>query len=80
MTLGEWLDRKDISQAAFAQMVGVSQSKVSRLVSEDQSPGLRLAFAIERVTDGAVPAVAWPDRRSARFVRRNRRRSHRNAA
>lgn len=49
------------SQAALAEEVGVSRGYMSELVAGAKKPGLDLAFAIERATEGAVPAISWVD-------------------
>jgi DNA-binding transcriptional regulator YdaS (Cro superfamily) len=58
-TLNDYLSAKSISQKAFADLLGVDQSIVSRLSRRAMRPSLELAFAIERATDGAVLAGSW---------------------
>lgn len=50
-----------LSQAALAKELGISRSHMSELVSGAKKPSLDLAFAIERVTEGAVPAASWTE-------------------
>lgn len=57
--LQEYLTRNDIRQSAFAVAVGASQATISKLASGSMRPGLDLAIAIERLTDGAVPVASW---------------------
>jgi transcriptional regulator with XRE-family HTH domain len=60
--LGRWLRDRGISQDAFAARVGATQSQISRIVRGDRGPGIELAVAIERATDGAVPVTSWKRR------------------
>ncbi len=58
-TLTEYLEAMSISQKAFADLVGVDRSIISRLSRREMRPSLELAFAIERATGGAVAANSW---------------------
>lgn len=49
------------TQAELAEMLGLSQSFVSKMESGAQLPPLDLAVRIERMTKGAVPAASWID-------------------
>lgn len=57
--LGSYLSRKGITQSQFADQISTDSSVVSRFVRGLARPGLDLAFKIEAVTDGAVPAEMW---------------------
>lgn len=57
--LSSYLQSSRKSQATLAEEVGVSRGYMSELVAGAKKPGLDLAFAIERATDGAVPAASW---------------------
>lgn len=59
MKLSEYLKEAGMSQAAFAALVGVDKSIISRLSTEAMKPSLQLAFAIDRATGGKVPAASW---------------------
>jgi transcriptional regulator with XRE-family HTH domain len=43
----------------LAEAVGISQSYLSDMKKGNRSPSLRVAFAIEDATNGAVPARSW---------------------
>ena len=45
----------------FADLIGVDQSVLSRFCRGLARPGLDKAVAIERATQGAVPAAYWVD-------------------
>ncbi|MEM1202952.1 MAG: helix-turn-helix transcriptional regulator [Acidobacteriota bacterium] len=45
----------------LAKDLGCSVANVSGIERGDHLPSLRLAFLIEEVTDGVVPASAWKD-------------------
>ena len=58
-TLASFLEANGKSQRKFAAEIDVDPSIVSRLCKAQMRPSLDLAFAIERVTGGAVPASSW---------------------
>lgn len=57
--LAAWLDANGLSIRKFAAQCDVSKSYIGMLKNGDATPGLELAVAIERLTDGAVPCVSW---------------------
>ena len=59
--LTTYLSETSTSQAKLSEALGISRSHMSLLVSGERKPGLDLAVAIERATDGAVPASSWVD-------------------
>ena len=40
-------------------MIGIDGGYLSRIEAGKDTPGLRVAVKIERVTGGAVPAISW---------------------
>ena len=64
--LKKWRTAAGLSQAELAEKVGTDQSVISRLETGARGavPELEIAYAIERVTGGAVPASSWVTRRS----------------
>lgn len=59
MTLEQYRRAHGLTQQQFALRVGTRQATISRLEAGTMTPGLNLAAAIERATDGAVPAISW---------------------
>jgi DNA-binding XRE family transcriptional regulator len=59
--LAAHLSAVGMSQRAFAAAIGVDPSIISRLSRKEMTPSLTLAVAIERATQGAVPADCWVD-------------------
>lgn len=57
--LRAYLKSAGITQDAFAALIGASKGHVSELANGSKRPSLELAAAIERLTDGAVPAISW---------------------
>lgn len=57
--LQDYLARLNLKQSAFAERVGATQATVSKLATGQMRPSLELAVAIERETQGQVPAVSW---------------------
>ena len=43
----------------LAELVGISAAFMSDLKRGHRTPSLRVALAIEKATDGAVPVTAW---------------------
>lgn len=58
-TLYTYLAREGITQEKFADMLGVSQSLVSKYRSGTRTPSLATALKISRLTDGQVPVECW---------------------
>lgn len=56
MKLIDFLQSKKLTDAAFAEKVGLSQSQVSRIKRGKSMPSWDAAAAIERATDGSVTA------------------------
>lgn len=58
MKLEAWLKAKDMTQLAFAERSGLSQTTISRLISEPEKrkPGWDVIKAVYDATDGAVTA------------------------
>ncbi|WP_298494543.1 helix-turn-helix transcriptional regulator [uncultured Maritimibacter sp.] len=57
--LKTYLSENAIPQKGMAVRLGISRGYMSEIVNGDKTPGLELAFAIERETAGAVPASSW---------------------
>lgn len=60
-TLASYLEKNGLRQSDFAEVVGVGQAMISRLTRKEVKPSLEVAIAIERATNGAVPASYWVD-------------------
>jgi plasmid maintenance system antidote protein VapI len=61
MTLPEYLSEHQMTQAAFAERVGLNQATVSKLCRKDRPPiSIDTALEIERATGGKVPVTVWP--------------------
>lgn len=58
-TLSDYLKTNQILQQDFARRIGATQATVSRLAKHLIMPSLTLAVAIERETNGEVPASSW---------------------
>ena len=56
MKLGEYLSLNKMTDEAFASLVGMSQSQISRLRRGLSRPSWESLAAIERVTTGMVTA------------------------
>lgn len=53
---------QQLKQRDVARQLGISGGYLSELVNGIKTPSLDLAVAIERLTQGAVPAASWvPD-------------------
>jgi hypothetical protein len=63
--LARYLARQKLSYPAFAQMVGADRARIHRCARGERKPGLLLALAIEKATDGAVPVSSWLAPRTA---------------
>lgn len=59
MTLSEWLIRQNMTQSAFAKLIGSDQGHVSDLVHRKVQPKLASMERIAVVTKGAVTFIDW---------------------
>lgn len=59
MTLEKFLHDHQITEAAFAAQLGVSQVTVHRYVKGQRFPDKDTILRIERITEGKVPPAAW---------------------
>lgn len=59
MTLKRWLAKKKMSQNAFAELTGLSQSAISKYLAGDRQPTVDCALLIQRATDGDVGVEEW---------------------
>lgn len=59
MTLKDYLSKRDISQAAFAALIGKTQATVNRYVQGERFPDKKTILRIEEVTDGSVRPADW---------------------
>jgi len=57
--LKSYLAGAEMTQRAFADMIGIHDSVVSRFISGGAKPSLKTAGIIEKVTRGEVPANCW---------------------
>jgi transcriptional regulator with XRE-family HTH domain len=57
--LANHLKENQIKQRDFANNLGISKSHMSGIVSGAKRPDLKLAFKIERLTGGKVPAKSF---------------------
>lgn len=59
--LRTYLAQHGISQAAFAALIGVNESTVSRYLKGPVKPSWDTARTIEQITKGQVPLSAWAE-------------------
>lgn len=57
--LQHYLASSGTRQSSLAAQLSITRGYMSELVSGRKVPSLELAFRIERLTDGAVPASCW---------------------
>ncbi|TXH53903.1 MAG: XRE family transcriptional regulator [Desulfurellales bacterium] len=57
--LSAWLKSADITAAELARRCEYDPSNMNKIVKGVIRPSLDMAFKIEAVTGGAVPASAW---------------------
>ena len=56
---GRWIDTKGQTREQVAERLRITRAHLDRLCRGDRRPDLELAFAIEALTRGAVPAKSW---------------------
>jgi len=57
--LKSWLEAANVTQAELARRCGYDRHNMSKLVKGLIRPTLDMAFKLERVTSGTIPASAW---------------------
>lgn len=57
--LSRWLARSGTNRGEFATKLGMERTSFDRYARGERVPDVRLAFKIEELTDGAVPARSW---------------------
>lgn len=57
--LSRWLARSGANRGEFAAKLGMERTSFDRYARGERVPDVRLAFKIEDLTDGAVPARSW---------------------
>jgi transcriptional regulator with XRE-family HTH domain len=57
--LSRWLDAQGMSRYELAARLDIARPHVDRICRGVRRPSLELAIAIEKLTDGAVPAASW---------------------
>jgi len=60
--LDAYLKENNLSGRAFARQAGLTDPYLSKIRSKIFIPSLTVAYRIERITEGAVPATSWVDR------------------
>lgn len=64
----EYITQCGEKRTVIAARLGISKSYLSDILNGNKTPSLDLAFRIERLTNGAVPASSWiatPDQEDA---------------
>ena len=75
--LTAYLSERGLRRAELAERLSCSRAFVTMLLKGKRTPGRTVAFDIQRLTDGAVPASSWDEkcgtRRAPRKAPRGRR-------
>lgn len=68
--LSQYIADRGMTRSAFARMIGISGPYLSEILGDKKPkrPSLDLAFKIEAVTNGAVPASSWVSNSDAATV------------
>jgi transcriptional regulator with XRE-family HTH domain len=57
----DWMESNDKKQRAVAQKLKISTSTLHDVLKKGQMPSLKLAYEIEKYTQGAVTVYDWLD-------------------
>jgi transcriptional regulator with XRE-family HTH domain len=57
--LGEWVVANGWTRQRLADALGITRASVDRFCNGLRRPSLEMAFQIEDLTEGAVPARYW---------------------
>jgi transcriptional regulator with XRE-family HTH domain len=67
----EWIKNNDKKQRGVAEKLGISTSSLHDILRQGQMPSLRLAYAIEQYTKGAITIYDWLDHPGAGQEQKN---------
>lgn len=59
MTLEKYLENSPLSEAAFAELIGVKQATVNRYVNGKRFPSPVMIQRIEKASKGKVKVMDW---------------------
>jgi DNA-binding XRE family transcriptional regulator len=57
--LSKWIDGSGMTREQVAKSLGIPKPSLDRICRDERRPNLDLAFQIERVTGGNIPAKSW---------------------
>lgn len=57
--LSLWMDSKSLAREDIARRLRIQRTYLDKLCRAESRPSLELAFEIEKLTHGAVPASDW---------------------
>lgn len=57
--LSTWMDSKGLTRDAVAARLKIQRTYLDKLCRAESRPSLELAFEIEKLTGGVVPASDW---------------------
>jgi DNA-binding transcriptional regulator YdaS (Cro superfamily) len=57
--LADWIDASGKTRREVAEHLGLAETSLNRLCNGARRPGIELAFAIEKLTKGKIPAEFW---------------------
>ncbi len=57
--LSTWMDSQGLTRDAVATRLKIQRTYLDKLCRAESRPSLELAFEIEKLTRGAVPASDW---------------------
>lgn len=58
-TLSRWMDSQNLTRDDVAAQLDIQRTYFDKLCRAESRPSLELAFEIEKLTRGAVPASDW---------------------
>lgn len=57
----EWIEQNDRKQRGIAQKIGISTSTLHEILRMGKIPSLKVAYAIEKYTQGEITVYDWID-------------------
>lgn len=57
----EWIEQNDRKQRGIAQKIGISTSTLHEILRMGKIPSLKVAYAIEKYTQGEITVYDWLD-------------------
>lgn len=68
----EWMKNNEKVQRGVAEKLGISNTTLHEILKKNQTPSLKVAYAIEVYTQGAITIYDWVDQEKEKKSKTNK--------